>query len=81
MEQKYKRGEIDPVPDNLTRFLNEDQLMSYHSVERFGWYIKFIRRPLFQRSLCVLAGPDENKLAVLELDGTVNEDAEIELRG
>jgi hypothetical protein len=79
MEQLHQRGEVAPVPDNLMKFLNEDQLMAYHGVERFGWYIKFIRRPLFQRPMCVLSNP-EGKLALLELDGSINEDAEIQLR-
>ncbi len=81
MEHEHKRGEVDPVPDNLLKFLNEDQLMAYHGVERFGWYIKFIRRPLFQRPMCVLSNPEGTKLAVLEDDGSINEDAKILLRG
>lgn len=80
MENQHKRGEIAPVPDNLVKYLNEDQLMAYHSVERFGWYIKFIRRPLFQRPMCVLSNPEGSKLALLETDGSINEDAEILLR-
>ncbi|NOY15538.1 MAG: hypothetical protein GXP23_01145 [Gammaproteobacteria bacterium] len=80
MEHKHKRGEMAPVPDDLMKFLNEDQLIVYHGVERFGWYIKFIRRPLFQRPMCVLSNPEGTKLAILEDDGSINEDAEIQLR-
>lgn len=81
MEYEHKRGEVDPVPDNLMKFLNEDQIIAYHGVERFGWYIKFIRRPLFQRSICVLSNPEGTTLAVLEEDGSINENPEIQLRG
>ncbi len=80
MEYEHERGTVDPVPHNLMKFLNEDQLMAFHSMERFGWHIKFIRRPLFQRPMCVLSSPDGTKLAVLETDGSINEDAEIQLR-
>ncbi len=80
MDYQHKRGEVSPVPENLMKYLNEDQLMAYHSVERFGWHIKFIRRPLFQRPVCVLASPDGDKLAILETDGSINEDADIQLR-
>ncbi len=80
MEYEHTRGEVDPVPTNIMKFLNEDQLMAYHSVERFGWSIKFIRRPLFQRPVCVLSNPEGTKLAVLETDGNINENAEIQLR-
>ena len=80
MEYEHKRGEVDPVPDNLVKFLNETQLMTYYGVERFGWYIKFIRRPLFQRSVCVLSDPEGTMIAVLEDDGSINENADIQLR-
>ena len=80
MEYEHKRGEVDPVPDNLVKYLNEAQLMTYHGVERFGWYIKFIRRPLFQRSVCVLSDPEGTMIAVLEDDGSINENADIQLR-
>ncbi|HDZ79371.1 MAG TPA: hypothetical protein ENH39_08745 [Gammaproteobacteria bacterium] len=81
MEYEHKRGEVDPVPDNLMKFLNEDQIIAYHGVERFGWYIKFIRRPLFQRSICVLSNPEGSRLAVLEEDGSIDEDPGIQFRG
>lgn len=80
MVHENRRGEVDPVPNNLMKFLNEDQMMAYHGVERFGWYIKFIRRPLFQRPMCVLSNPEGTKIAVLEDDGSINEDADIQLR-
>ncbi|MFW2438391.1 MAG: hypothetical protein ACN4GR_03365 [Arenicellales bacterium] len=80
MVLENRRGEVDPVPNNLMKFLNEDQILAYHGVERFGWYIKFIRRPLFQRPMCVLSNPEGTKIAVLEIDGNINEDAEIQLR-
>ncbi len=77
---QHQRGVVPPVPDDLMSFLNREQLLSFHNVERFGWFIKFIRRPLFQRPMCVLSNPDGSVLAVLENDGKVNQEAEIHLR-
>ena len=69
-----------PVPEDLTSILNEEQLIAYRGLERFGWYIKFVRRPLFQRPVCVMSNPEGTILAVLEKDGSLNENPEIPLR-
>ena len=81
MEEEEKRtGEKAPVPDDLISFMNEEQLLQYRSLERFGWYIKFIRRPVFQRPVCVISNPDGSIVAVLEDNGTVNESPDIVIR-
>lgn len=75
-----KRTGIKPVPDNLLRFMNDEQMSAFRGLERFGWYIKFIRRPLFQRPVCVLSNPEGTVTAVLEDDGTINENPDITIR-
>ena len=80
MEQDDRRNKVAPVPDDQLSFMNDEQKMAYRSMERFGWPIKFIRRPLFTRPVCVLSNPEGNKLAVLEEDGTINEDSDIPMR-
>ena len=75
-----KRTGIKPVPDDVISFMNEEQLIAYHSLESFGWYIKFIRRPMFQRPVCVMSNPDGTVNAVLEDDGTINESPDIIIR-
>jgi hypothetical protein len=71
MAQEKRIGEA-PVPRNLKEVLNEDQLHTLRRMEKFGWILKFIRRPLFQDVLPVLYHPDGNKMGVLEDDGTLN---------
>jgi len=80
LEEENKRDTKKPVPEDLTSILNEEQLIAYHGLERFGWYIKFIRRPLFQRPVCVMSNPEGTILAVLEKDGSLNENPDIPLR-
>ena len=80
MVEDEKRTGEKPVPDDLTSFMNEEQLIAYHSLERFGWYIKFIRRPLFQRPICVMSNPDGSIIGVLEDDGNLNENPDIVIR-
>ena len=64
----------------MHKYINEEQLMVYRRMQAFGWHVKFIRRPLFQRPVCVLTDPDETTLAVIEADGTLNKSSEITLR-
>lgn len=78
--EEDNRNTKRPVPEDLTSILNEEQLIAYHGLERFGWYIKFVRRPLFQRPVCVMSNPEGTILAVLEKDGSLNENPDIPLR-
>ena len=80
MDEERRTGEVKPVPDDQISFMNPDQIAAYRGVERFGWYIKFIRRPLFQRPIVVLSNPDSTVLAVLENDGTINEEHGLVIR-
>jgi hypothetical protein len=80
MDDERRKGEVKPVPDDQLEYMNADQIAAYRGVERFGWYIKFIRRPMFQRPIVVLSNPDGSILAVLEDDGTINENPDIVIR-
>lgn len=57
----------------LKRELNEAQLDTLHTLERFGWHLKFIRHPPGQAQLVVLQDPDTGKFAVLGEDGELDE--------
>lgn len=58
---------------DLKRDLNDVQLEVLAELERFGWELKFIRRPMFQPPVPVLLDPDRRHYATLEADGTLNE--------
>ena len=64
----------------MKRELNQDQRITLDSLERFGWDLKFIRRPLFQPSIVVVFDSDRKTFAVLEPDGTLNENSGIVIR-
>ncbi len=78
--KRERRNRSKPVPLNLDEFLNPDQSMSLRQMESFGWQIAFIRRPLFQEPVVVVANNDQSKYGVLELDGSINVDAMISMR-
>lgn len=57
----------------LKRDLNDEQLLTLNELERFGWELKFVRKPPFQPSVPVVFDADRKQFAVLEPDGTLNE--------
>ena len=78
--EEERRNVKKAVPEDLPDFLSQQQLLAYHGMERFGWYIKFIRRPLFQRPVCILSNPEGTVLATLEEDGNINQQPDLTIR-
>lgn len=79
VEEKRRQTEKE-LAILLKRELNEEQRMTLNELERFGWNLKFIRRPLFQPSIAVIFDSDRKCFAVLEPDGTINENPGITIR-
>ena len=59
--------------------LNDAQLATLVTLERFGWEIKFIRRTP-EGKVAVLFDPDVRKYAVLGDDGELDESPKITFR-
>ncbi|MCU7919748.1 MAG: hypothetical protein KZQ99_05695 [Candidatus Thiodiazotropha sp. (ex Dulcina madagascariensis)] len=76
---EHRRGER-PVPENLDELLNDLQLLALQKVERFGWKLKFVRRPLFQEVVPVISSPNDDKIGVLEMNGEINMDPDTKIR-
>jgi hypothetical protein len=77
IERRKAERELSNV---LKRDLNEAQLMTLQSLEHFGWELKFVRRKPFQAPVAVVFDGDRKKFAVLEADGTLNEEPGFEIR-
>lgn len=77
---KEQRIGMPPVPEDLEETLNEVQIFTLRRMENYGWELKFIRRPLFQDVLPVLFHYDGNTFGVLEDDGTVNMQRDLNVR-
>ena len=60
--------------------LNEDQLMTLRELERFGWELKFVRRPPFQDLVPVVVDGDRKSFSILRVDGTLEDNPGIGLR-
>ena len=53
--------------------LNEAQRDALGALERYGWELKFVRRPMFRPLIAVLLDPERKGYAILEEDGSLNE--------
>jgi hypothetical protein len=77
---RERRGAEAAIPLNLREFLNEHQRSTLNQVESFGWHLAFVRRPLFQEVVVVIANADDSAYSVLEKDGTINSQPDLFLR-
>lgn len=57
----------------LRKHLNEDQQMTLRDLERFGWELRFVRRPPFQDPVPVVVDGDRRSFSVLKPDGTLED--------
>jgi len=79
MIEEKRKGDT-PIPINVKNYLNEAQLAELRSIEKFGWSLKYIRRPLFQDLVIVVSNPDGRSIGTLEDDGGLNMEPKIETR-
>ena len=76
-----ERRKAERAPSSvLKRELNEAQRTTLMGLEQFGWELKFVRRKPFQPAVAVVFDGDRKHFAVLELDGTLNENPGFEIR-
>lgn len=80
MADREKRKGEKAIPEDLEDVLNPDQLMTLRQIERFGWRLAFVRRPVFQQPIPVVLTGDNEKIGVLEEDGRLNMNPSITLR-
>lgn len=75
-----RRSEEAYFSESLNEVLNQSQLLTLSNLERFGWILAFIRKPLFQDTVPVLFHPDTRKLGTLNGDGVFNTRPNIKFR-
>jgi len=77
---RERRNGDKPIPDNLEDTLNDAQLMALPALERFGWELRFVRRPLFQEAVPVVCNAEGTMVGVLEEDGRLNLEVDVQIR-
>ena len=80
MTTPERRKEPQRSTSEMRKDLNEAQRTTLNDLERFGWQLKFVRRPLFEPSIPVVFDGDRKTFAVLEADGTLNEQPGFDIR-
>ena len=80
MTDRERRKTRVPGSAMLRAQLNEDQLMTLCDLERFGWELRFIRRPPFQDAIPVVIDGDRKSFSLLKQDGSLEDDPGIPLR-
>jgi len=80
MPDKERRRAEKAQQAALRRELNMAQQLTLSGLEQFGWELKFVRRPMFQASIPIVFDSDRKKYAVLEPDGTLNENPGFKIR-
>ena len=77
-EERRQAGMREGGDENES--LNEAQLQALQTVERFGWRLRFVRKPLFLEPVPVVYSPEGKAFAVIEEDGKLNTEIDIRLR-
>lgn len=80
MPDRERRGEGCATLPAQRAQLNAAQRETLAELERFGWELKFIRRPLFREPIPVVFDGDRKRHALLKPDGTLDDDPGFDLR-
>jgi hypothetical protein len=64
-----RRMRMPPIPDDFFGLITNEQRIALNQKQQFGWFVKFVRRPLFQPIEVVLSNPDGSEFLMLENDG------------
>jgi hypothetical protein len=78
-ESERRKTEAKHV-NALKRDLNQDQVLALTELEKFGWELKFIRRPMFKDPIPVVFDSDRRHFAILKADGTLDENPGFDIR-
>ena len=79
MGKEKRKGEWS-IPGNLEDVLNVMQQITLGEIGKFGWELRFVRMPLFQEPVPVVFSGDGDQIGVLEEDGRLNLQPDIEYR-
>ncbi len=80
MKKSENRIGKPPVPSDVHLIMNPEQLIIYRGMQSFGWFLAFVRRPLFQRPVFVMKHPECDDVAVIEETGEFNRNHGIQFR-
>lgn len=80
MTEEERRKARKPLLEILKSELNPDQRETLGELEKFGWELRFVRHDPDQRPVPVIFDSGHAKFAVLDQDGSLDEEAFIDIR-
>lgn len=75
-----KRRDEKAIPDNVEDYLNSLQQEILDKIEKYGWTLKFVRRPSSEESTVVIEDEDGKQVGVLEKNGAINYESGVGIR-
>jgi len=75
-----KRSKMPPIPDDYENLLSPLQLMALRNIANFGWELRFVRREGVDVPVPVVKGVDGQTIGVIDEDGNLDPNADIQLR-
>ena len=64
-----RRTRMPPIPADFSSVITNEQKIALNQKQQFGWFVKLVRRPLFQPIEVMLSSPDGSEFLMLENDG------------
>ena len=64
-----RRTRMPPIPADFSSVITNEQKIALNQKQQFGWFVKVVRRPLFQPIEVMLSNPDGSEFLMLENDG------------
>lgn len=77
---RERRRQAEEAAADLRAGLNPQQLAALQTLEHFQWRLHFVRRPMFDAPIPVVIDRTGTRHAVLEADGTLNENPGFKIR-
>ncbi|MCY7355763.1 MAG: hypothetical protein LH470_11950 [Lysobacter sp.] len=78
-ERRRANGESVEMTQ-LKAGLTPEQLATLATMEQFRWTLKYVRRPMFESPIPVVFDRGRQRYAVLEPDGSINENPGFKIR-
>ena len=80
MSKEERRRDQPQLPSVLRAELNPEQKETLGELEKFGWELRFVRHDPEQRPIPVIFDAEQEKFAVLDQEGKLDESAFVNIR-
>ncbi len=79
MQNERRKGQ-EAIPAHLTDVLSDAQVATVRGLQKFGWRLLFVRRPLFQDPQPIMESPRHSEMGAIDLDGVLDTTSDLRIR-